>query len=66
MKLSLIPLLALGFNLAVALSTQAAEGELKKATYCHGFKEDQSPKDVAEFFKQDEPVYLSIELKGRP
>ncbi len=67
MKLSHIPLLALGFNLAVALvSTQAAEGDLKKATYCHGFKEDQSPKDVAEFFNQDEAVYLSVELKGRP
>ena len=60
-------MLALGFNMALApVSAQAAEGELKKATYCHGFKEDQSPKDVAEFFKQDETVFLSIELKGRP
>jgi hypothetical protein len=67
MKLFLIPLLVLGLNLTVALvAGQAAEGDLKKATYCHGFKEDQSPKDVAEFFNQGEPVFLSIQLKGRP
>lgn len=67
MKLSLIPLLVLGFNMAAALvPLQAAEGELKKAVYCHGVKEDQSPKDVAEFFNQNEQIWLSIELKGRP
>ncbi|WP_397383245.1 hypothetical protein [Prosthecobacter sp.] len=68
MKTSFVPLLVLGFSLAVAaVSLQAAEGDLKKAVYCHGFKEDdRSPKDVAEFFKPDETVFLSIELKGRP
>lgn len=67
MKLSLIPLCVLGLNLTCApVMTLAAEGDLKKATYCHGFKEDQSPKDVAEFFNQGEPVFLSIQLKGRP
>jgi len=67
MKLPHFSMLALGFNMSLAhVSAQAAEGVLKKAYYCHGFKEDQSPKDVAEFFKQDETVYLSIELKGRP
>lgn len=67
MKTSLVSLIVVGFNLACVLeSTQAAEGELKKATYCHGLEKDQSPKDVAEFFKQDDIVYLSIELKGRP
>ncbi len=67
MKTSLVPLLLLSFSLAIThVSLQAAEGDLKKATYCHGFKEDQSPKDTAEFFKQDETVFLSIELKGRP
>lgn len=67
MKASPAPLL-LSFILTTSLlSIQAAEGDLKKAVYCHGFKEeDQSPKDVAEFFKPDETVYLSIELKGRP
>jgi len=67
MKLYLIPLLVLGFHMSLGLITaQAAEGDLKQATFCHGFKDDQSPKDVAEFFSQTEPVYLSIELKGRP
>ncbi|MCX6851207.1 MAG: hypothetical protein NTY98_20040 [Verrucomicrobia bacterium] len=68
MKTPLVLLLVLGFNMVAALvSIQAAEGDLKKAVYCHGFKEeDNSPKDVAEFFKPDETVYLSIELKGRP
>ncbi|MDP1592052.1 MAG: hypothetical protein Q8M07_30105 [Prosthecobacter sp.] len=57
----------LGFNLAcLVLPTQAQEGLLKKAVFCHGLKEDQSPKDTAEFFRNDETVYLSIELKGRP
>ena len=51
MKTSLVPLLVLSCSLAVAsVSVQAEEGDLKKATYCHGFKEDNSPKDVAEFF----------------
>ncbi len=45
---------------------QGAEALLEKATYCHGFNEDNSPKDTAEFFNQDETVFLSIELKGRP
>ena len=67
MKLSLIPLLVLGIQMAVELvPANAAEGELKKATFCHGFKDDQSPKDTADFFLQDETVFLSIELKGRP
>ncbi|MCF7789058.1 MAG: hypothetical protein K9N47_23240 [Prosthecobacter sp.] len=67
MKLSLIPLLVIGFNMTAAMVPgRAAEGNLKKATYCHGFKEDQSPKDVAEFFNQGEAVFLSIQLKGRP
>lgn len=57
----------LGFHLAcVVLSAQAQEGMLKKATFTHGLKEDQSPKDTADFFRNDETVYLSIELKGRP
>lgn len=56
-----------GLHLACAvLSAQAQEGLLKKATFCHGLNEDQSPKDTAEFFRNDETVYLSIELKGRP
>jgi len=67
MRSSLVSLLVLSFNLAVAsVQLLAAEGELKKATFCHGLKEDQSPKDVTEFFNQEETVYLSIELKGRP
>jgi len=49
-----------------ALSAHAQESLLKKATFCHGLKEDQSPKEPAEFFRNDETVYLSIELKGRP
>jgi len=57
----------LGFNLAcVVLSTQAQESLLKKATFTHGLKEDQSPQDTAESFQNDETVFLSIELKGRP
>lgn len=57
----------LGFNLACAVtSTQAEEVVLKQATFCHGLKEDQSPKDTAEFFMNDETVFLSLELKGRP
>jgi len=67
MKTSLVSLLALSFSVTTAfVPIQAAEGDLKKATYCHGFKEDQSPKDVAEFFSQNEQVCLSIELNGRP
>ncbi|MDB6004696.1 MAG: hypothetical protein JWR15_1683, partial [Prosthecobacter sp.] len=67
MKLHPVLLLVLGFNLTCGLAvTLAAEGDLKKATYCHGFKEDHSPKDVAEFFNQEEAVFLSLELKGRP
>ena len=67
MKLSLLPLLALGFHITAALvPAQAAEGDLKKAIFCHGVNDDQSPKDTAEFFLQTEPVFLSIELKGRP
>ncbi len=50
----------------VVLPTHAQEDLLKKATFTHGLKEDQSPKDTAEFFRDDETVYLSIELKGRP
>ncbi len=45
---------------------QAAEGDLVKATFCHGLGENNSPKDTAEFFRPDETVYLSVELKGRP
>ncbi len=60
-------LCVLGLHLACAvLPTHAQEGLLKKATFTHGLKEDQSPKDTAEFFRDDETVYLSIELKGRP
>lgn len=67
MKTCLVSLLVLGFYLSVAsVPLHAAEGELKKATFCHWLQEDQSPKDVAEFFNRDETVYLSIELKGRP
>lgn len=67
MKLPLIPLSVLGCLLAFALAPlRAAEAVLKKATFCHGFGENQSPKDEAAFFKQDETIYLSVQLKGRP
>lgn len=58
----------LGLVLASAsLTAQAADGVLKKATFCHSFKEDSNaPKDVAESFQPDETVNLSIELEGRP
>ena len=67
MKLSFIPLLALGFHITAGLvPAEAAEGDLKKATFCHGVNDDQSPKDTAEFFLQTEPIFHSLELKGRP
>lgn len=67
MKLPLVSLFVFGFSLTGALiQTQAAEGDLKRATYCHGFGEHNEPKDTTDFFNQDETVFLSVELKGRP
>lgn len=67
MKPPFVIWLVLGLNMAATLvSTQATEMELKKAVYCHGLAEDQSPKDVAESFKQDDTIFLSVQLKGRP
>ena len=39
---------------------------LKKATFCHGLDEKKRPKDTAEFFVDNETIYLSVELNGRP
>ena len=67
MKTQGVPLFALAFSLAVTLPCPGAEDSLlKKATFCHGLEESQAPKDVAEFFMDNETIYLSIELKGRP
>jgi hypothetical protein len=60
-------LFALAFSLAVTLPCPGAEDSLlKKATFCHGLEENMAPKDTAEFFMENETIYLSIELKGRP
>lgn len=59
-------MLALGLNLAFIVPTFAGEELLKKATFCHGLEENRAPKGTAEFFNQDDPVFLSLELKGRP
>lgn len=67
MKTRFLSLLVLGLNLAFPfVSTQAADDLLVKATFCHGLEENQSPKDKAEFFMPEQPIFLSIELKGRP
>ncbi len=68
MKMYFVPLFVLVVLLtsASSVTTHAAEAVLKKATFCHGLGENQSPKDTAEFFRPDETIYLSVELKGRP
>ncbi|WP_395745572.1 hypothetical protein [Prosthecobacter sp.] len=67
MKTSRLFLVVLSFvGAALPAMSLAAEGVLKKATYCHALAEDQSPKDTAEFFNQEDTIFLSIQLKGRP
>lgn len=57
----------LAFGLGAAGPLHSAEDSLLiKATFCHGLDEKQMPKDTAEFFTDNETIYLSIELKGRP
>lgn len=65
---SFIPPTVLLMMLCLALEPRcpAADTLLKDATYCHELNENQSAKDKAESFQGDEPVRLSIELKGRP
>jgi hypothetical protein len=54
-------------NLALAAAAFGAEDSpLKRATFCHGLEENQSPKGEAKSFTETETVYLSVELKGRP
>ena len=57
----------LAFSLGAAGPSHSAEDSLlKKATFCHGLDEKQAPKDTAESFADNETIYLSIELNGRP
>jgi hypothetical protein len=57
----------LAFSLAAACPLHSAEDSLlKKATFCHGLDEQQKPKGTAESFANDETIYLSVELNGRP
>ncbi len=59
--------LVLGFSLATtAIPAQTTEGDLVKATFCRGLRENHTPKETAEFFRPNETVYLSVEIKGRP
>ncbi len=44
----------------------AAQGNLKKATWCRELNENQAPKDETASFNQEDTVHLSIELEGRP
>ena len=60
-----LSLLALTVGLA-ASDLLAEETLFKAATFCRGLQESQAPKDKADFFQQDETVFLSVELKGRP
>ncbi len=67
MRLPFVPLLVLALHLACTFTpAQAAEGILKKAAFCRGFEANNAPKDVTDFFREDETINLSIELEGRP
>jgi hypothetical protein len=57
----------LGISLGAASPSYSAEDSLlKKATFCRGLDEKQMPKDPTESFADNETIYLSIELNGRP
>ena len=67
MRTRLVFLVVLGFSLASLSPTLHAEDSLlKKATFCRALEENQSPKDPTDSFADNETVFLSIELKGRP
>src|SRR3954468_10953550 len=59
---------SLAFALVAALSSRssAADTLLKNATFCRGFDEKQAPKEPTDFFAENETIYFSVELKGRP
>jgi hypothetical protein len=62
---------ALIFSIALSLAAifpvhSAQDTLLKRATFCRGLDEKQSPKDPTESFAANETIYLSLELKGRP
>lgn len=67
MRLPFVPLLVLALHLAHTFTpAQAAQAILKKAAFCRGFEDNNAPKDVTDFFLEDETINLSIELEGRP
>ncbi len=43
-----------------------AKGEFPKVVYTHKLNADQSPSDKVEAFTQEDVIYLSMEIKGRP
>ena len=59
--------LSTALSLAAVLPAHSAEDTLlKKATFCRGLDEKNGPKDPVESFADNETIYLSVELKGRP
>ena len=44
----------------------SAKSEFPKAVYTHKLNADQSPSDKAESFAQEDTIYLSMEIKGKP
>ncbi len=45
---------------------RAEESPLRQVTFSHGLEENQQPKGKAESYLPDQPIYVSVELRGRP
>jgi hypothetical protein len=51
----------------VTPSTPDAAGiQILEATFAHGLGEEMQPEDPGSDFEADEPIYLSLKIKGRP
>lgn len=52
--------------LAHGLSHAADASMVKKVVFSRGLTETMAPKDPVDHFETDEPLYVSVQIKGRP
>lgn len=66
MRFASLSLLTLAVAFSLPAPGQEKEGIVKQAVFSRSLADNQTPGEKTETFLPDEPVYLSVELKGRP